>query len=254
MYPWLLYATYVQVPTYGTMLVVGLLVATAAFRREAARQGWPTRVPVDVALLSIPAVLVGSRAAHVVFEMPDRYWMDPSSILLPSGGLVFYGGAAGLILTAWSYARHRGLEFRSLADVMAPGACLGMAMARLGCLGAGCCYGLPTGLPWGVRLYVRRVPEPFLATPLHPSALYESLFALMLFVALTQLRRGQGFRGQVMATWLMAYGLGRFAIEFTRGDIARGLWLDGMLSTSQIIGLSLAAIASLLWLRWSRVG
>jgi phosphatidylglycerol:prolipoprotein diacylglycerol transferase len=121
---------------------------------------------------------------------------------------------------------------------------------RLGCLGGGCCYGKPTSLPWAVRYHHRgHVPDELLATSLHPSPLYEATFALALFVGLSQLRARGAPPGQVLLTFIGAYGLGRAALEILRADAVRGLYLGGLLSTSQIIGLGCAAGVYLVY-RW----
>ncbi len=52
------------------------------------------------------------------------------------------------------------------------------------------------------------------------------------------------FEGEVAVWYLMLYCIGRFVIEFYRGDLIRG-GLEG-LSTSQIISLIMFALAAAL--------
>ena len=49
-----------------------------------------------------------------------------------------------------------------------------VAIGRLGCLTAGCCYGTPTELPWGLRC---AISDEQLR---HPTQIYESLFHLIM--------------------------------------------------------------------------
>jgi prolipoprotein diacylglyceryltransferase len=56
-------------------------------------------------------------------------------------------------------------------------------------------------------------------------------------------RRGR-VPGEVVAAYLALYGAGRFLLEFTRGDAARGVWFGGRLSTSQLISLLVAPCAA----------
>ena len=66
-----------------------------------------------------------------------------------------------------------GLPLWTTCDVFAPGIALGHVVGRFGCLFAGCCYGKPTTLPWGITF-----TDPFaaanvgtpLGVPLHPDA------------------------------------------------------------------------------------
>jgi phosphatidylglycerol:prolipoprotein diacylglycerol transferase len=90
------------------------------------------------------------------------------------------------MLVAWWYARRHAIAGWATADVLAPGVILGQAIGRLGCFAAGCCYGKAATVPWAVTFTdaaVRNVGTP-MDTPLHPSQLYESILAFLLFFAL----------------------------------------------------------------------
>lgn len=256
MHPWLVVAGPIEIPTYLTSLMVGFALATFPLRREALRRDIPPRLAMDLALWSIPVVLVGARLAHAVLEAPRLYWSHPWELLqFAYGGFVFYGGllAGGILLVRFSQ-RH-GLSPWRMGDVFAPATTFGLAFGRLGCLGGGCCYGKPAdwplgvAVPWGIRYHHRgHVPEPLLATSLHPAPLYEAIFALSLFVGLSLwAQRRQRVDGEVLLGFIGIYGLGRAALEVVRADVERGMYLGGWLSTSQAIGLASAAV-SLGWL------
>jgi len=76
-----------------------------------------------------------------------------------------------------------------------------------------------------------------LGVPLHPSQLYESLGTAILLVILLAVLKKRKFPGQVAALYLIFYAILRFALEFFRGDVARGTVFGGVLSTSQFIAL-----------------
>jgi phosphatidylglycerol:prolipoprotein diacylglycerol transferase len=78
--------------------------------------------------------------------------------------------------------------------------------------------------------------------PLHPYPAYESLFDFGLYIVLELLFRRRLAPGRVFATYLLVYGAGRFLLEFTRGDAARGFVMSGELSTSQAIGLAMVVL------------
>jgi phosphatidylglycerol:prolipoprotein diacylglycerol transferase len=76
------------------------------------------------------------------------------------------------------------------------------------------------------------------------------LFNLSLFVVLSWLYRRDRTPGRTFASYLVLYGTGRFLLEYTRGDEARGVYFDGLVSTSQIITATLVAIGIVMY-RWA---
>jgi phosphatidylglycerol:prolipoprotein diacylglycerol transferase len=115
-----------------------------------------------------------------------------------------------------------------------------VAIGRLGCFSAGCCYGTETSLPWGVNFGdgLRR----------HPTQLYESAFHLTAAFVLAWLQRKGLLKGQLIKLYIIAYLLYRFATEFIRPEPA--LWLG--LSGYQWACLALLPVFSLLWLQDER--
>jgi phosphatidylglycerol:prolipoprotein diacylglycerol transferase len=82
--------------------------------------------------------------------------------------------------------------------------------------------------------------------PLHPSQIYESAAAFLIFLLLLWLAPRKRFHGQVALAYVLLYSAVRFALEFLRGDPDRGSWLRGALSTSQLIAIGLVLAAGLL--------
>ena len=133
-------------------------------------------------------------------------------------------------------------------------------MGRQGCFSAGCCWGKPTTLPWGVKFTelgheITGVPP---GVYLHPTQLYESFSMLIVFFFLLWLHRRRRFSGQVILFYALIYAAVRFVIEFLRddprGDIFGLTTLTG-LSTSQMIGV-VVGIGALIVLiqRWRNAG
>jgi phosphatidylglycerol:prolipoprotein diacylglycerol transferase len=195
------------------------------------------------------AGLVGAKLLLVFVDW--RYFgRNPREVLsiLQSGG-VFYGGLAGGGLVAWWYARKHRMPGWQTADVLAPGVVLGQAIGRLGCFAAGCCWGKVTTLPWAVTftdVYAARAVGTPMDTPLHPSQLYESAAAFLIFAFLLWLAPRKSFHGQVTLSYVALYSAVRFALEFLRGDPDRGAWFGGVVSTSQLIAVVLLLGAALL--------
>jgi phosphatidylglycerol:prolipoprotein diacylglycerol transferase len=141
------------------------------------------------------------------------------------------------------------------ADVLAPGLAVGQAVGRLGCFAAGCCFGRPTTVPWAVTFrdpYATRAVGTPLDVALHPTQLYESAAALLLFLLLLWLSKRKRFHGQIALVYLFVYAAARFVIEFYRGDPSRGTVLGGWVSTSQFVALLIALTVAVLYPYLSR--
>ena len=93
------------------------------------------------------AVLVAAPIITLAGLLAAEHW---HVALHASPGLSSMGGVAGGLVAVVVVARPLGLTRRALLDAVAPGALTGFAIGRVGCFLAGCCYGRPTTLAWGV--------------------------------------------------------------------------------------------------------
>jgi phosphatidylglycerol:prolipoprotein diacylglycerol transferase len=87
-----------------------------------------------------------------------------------------------------------------------------------------------------------------LGVALHPTQLYESAAMWAIFFALIFMRRVNRFQGSIFWFYLLFYSAARFIIEFYRND-PRGWAIEGVLSTSQAIGIPAALLALFMLLR-----
>lgn len=247
--------------TYGVLLALAFLTALLIAARLASRDQLPRERIYDLGLWMLLAALVGSKVLMLLTEPAYRAnpWQLFSLDFLRSGG-VFYGGLIGAVLTGYLLVRRFGLPWWKTADAFAPGVALGQSIGRLGCFSAGCCWGKPTSLPWGVRF--TELGHEITGVPvdeyLHPTQLYEASATLLIFFFLLWLHRRKRFSGQVILFYAVLYGVTRFLIEFVRddprGDIFGLTTLTG-LSTSQMISLVVGLTGLvILILRWRRSG
>ena len=245
----------VSIYTYGVLLAAAYLAALWYATVRAGARGLDRDRIMDLGIYIIISALVGAKLLLVVVEF-DHYRQNPAEIwtILRSGG-VFYGGLIVSVGVAFWYIRRHSLPVWTTCDAFAPGIVLGQAVGRIGCLMAGCCYGRPTELPWGITftnpLAAANVGTP-LGVSLHPTQLYESGAALLILGGLLLAERGgKGFAGRTFWTYLLLYPTARFIIEFYRGD-PRGTVFD-LVSTSQFVSLLLipTSIVMLIVLRRS---
>jgi len=248
MHPVLLQIGLLSIKSYGTMLVLGFLLALYLAVRRARKEGIKPDIIINLSFILLITGLAGARVLEIMVNF-SYYLNNPREILfLPRGGLVFYGGFIVAILFGVWYLKRKGLPVWKIADIIAPSIILGKAVGRLGCFLAGCCYGKPTTLPWGVTFENPQslVPPELRGIPLHPTQIYHSMGDFLIFVILIIVYPRRRFDGEVF--WLLAiiYAGTRFFLEFFRGDIARGFILT--LSTSQFISLLLIPFSAfMLW-------
>jgi phosphatidylglycerol:prolipoprotein diacylglycerol transferase len=252
MYPELFRIGSFPINTYGVFLAVAFLCAILITVKLAARDGLPREKIYDLCLWMLLSSLIGSKIL-MLFTEPE-YRDHPSQLLsldfLRSGG-VFYGGLIGAALTGYFLMRRYNLPWWKTADACAPGIAIGNFFGRQGCFAAGCCWGKPTTLPWGVRF--TELGHEITGVPtdayLHPTQLYESFAMLLVFFFLLWLHKHRRFSGQVILFYTLLYSVIRFGIEFLRddprGDVFGLTTLTG-LSTSQIISIVVGAGALLL--------
>lgn len=133
------------------------------------------------------------------------------------------------------------------ADVILPSVALAQGFGRIGCFLAGCCYGKETESVFSVIFQNSEYAPNHVA--LIPTQLYSSGLDFLHFLLLLLIARNKKEDGQVTACYLIFYSIGRFVIEFFRGDIIRGS--VGILSTSQFISIftGIAGIVLLIRIR-----
>lgn len=233
MFPILFQIGNFPIHTYGLFIAVGFLLGIGLALKEARRTGIPAEKILDLSFYVILSAIIGARLLFVVINYPYYIEHPWAFFKVWEGGLVFYGGLILSFLVALWMMRKQKLPFWETADLVAPSIALGQVFGRIGCFAAGCCFGKATDSPWAVTF---NHPESLAPTgiPLHPAQLYEALAALIIFFILWFLRKRPGFPGRLLLLYLILYGLGRWSIEFFRGDNRGGL-LGGGWSDTQYI-------------------
>ncbi|HEX5465723.1 MAG TPA: prolipoprotein diacylglyceryl transferase [Candidatus Limnocylindrales bacterium] len=216
------------IPWYGVGYAIALALGTWLTARLARQRGLDPNHVMDGLLVVVICGLIGARLYHVIDQW-QLYQDDLLAIVLPPySGLALYGGVIGGIVGLGLYTRHRDIPFRRWADTAVPALFFGQAIARWGNYANQELYGPPTDAPWGIAIdCAHRVAE-FACPPLgtvpvdagfQPLFLYESsmtflggLVALLLLVRFSARLKD----GDVMALWLIWYGLLRTYLETFR--------------------------------------
>jgi phosphatidylglycerol:prolipoprotein diacylglycerol transferase len=257
MFPQLFHIGAYSQATYGVLVALAFLAALAVIGRLARRAGLNYDAVLNLAIYCALAAIVGAKIMMFLIDIPF-YAHNPSEIFslssLQAGG-VFYGGLIGALIAAAIYMRRKHLPPLITADVFAPGIALGHGIGRLGCFAAGCCWGVPTKLPWGVT-FTNPVAKSLVGVPLgialHPTQLYESAAEFLIFGILYWRIRKPHAPGAIISLYLMLYSTVRFLVEFVRYHEQPNPF-GGPLNTSQWISLALLGLGAAYWVRlWKR--
>ena len=241
MYPKILDLGPITIHTYGLLLALAFIAGIGITSRNARRQGIHPDTIWNMGLIVIFAALVGAKVILLFsnFQYYSENFREIFSLSTLRTPGVYYGGLLLAIGAAVLFILQKRLPALAMADLAAPGIALGMALGRLGCLSAGCCYGKPTRMPWGI-IFRNQYSYDNIGVPLHvalhPTQIYDLIGALFLFAFLMKRLSQKHAGGQIMLEFLALYSGLRFVIEFFRDD-DRGFVLYGLLSTSQLIGL-----------------
>jgi phosphatidylglycerol:prolipoprotein diacylglycerol transferase len=221
---------------YGLMIGVGFLLYVFLSARRGRKEGVdPDRI-VDLGVYLLLSAIIGSRILYVLTNL-HQYAARPLDVFaIWQGGLVFYGGMLVAVPVGVWYVKKHNLPVWKTADIMAPFLALAHAFGRLGCFFAGCCHG---ALCSGAACITFHDPNSLapLGVELYPTQLMESGGEFLIFGILMVLWRYRKFDGQLFWLYPLFYSVLRFIIEFFRGDVDRGLYFSGLVSTSQIIAV-----------------
>ena len=249
MYSKLLQIGPLAIHTYGCFLALAFLYAIYIQRRLARYEKIPPDIILNLTIYLIFAALIGAKLLLFLVDF-DYYLSRPVRFIeiLRLGG-VYYGGFICAVIVGILYTRKKKLHIWKVADIIAPSIAAGQAIGRIGCFLAGCCYGRQASdIPWAVTFtsyYAHdRVGVP-LNIPLHPTQLYASLNALVIFILLLLFYRRKSFHGQIFWTYILLYSLSRGVLEYFRGD-PRGFVIPNLLSTSQFISILLMVLSGVM--------
>ncbi len=222
---------------YGLMIGLGFVIGMFIACMRAQKLGLSSDHLTNIAIYVLVIGFIGGKLLYVIVNF-NQFLDNPLSVL-GSGGFVVYGGIITGILSIYVYCRIKKLSFLSYMDMLCPAVAVNQGFGRIGCFLAGCCYGKETDSCLGVVF-----PKGCLAPAgikLLPTQLFSSAFdfavAIFIFCSMTKYKN----RGTASGIYLLLYGVGRFIIEFFRGDDERGS--VGVLSTSQFISLFMVAFA-----------
>jgi phosphatidylglycerol---prolipoprotein diacylglyceryl transferase len=237
MYPILFTIAGRPVYTYGVCVLLGLLVLLGVTFALARRTGWTLGRFSPIAAGAIFGAFVGARLSHLLVEPAKAAALLDFYSLFQT---ITPGNVVGLIVGGFlgGYLVRRSLGLPSIGNEFAFGLAGASVCWRVGCTCGGCCYGLPTDLPWAIHLD---------GANRHPTMAYDGLFNLLMLAVLWWARPYLRRDDTLLFFYIACYAVFRFWLEFLRlyPQVLFGL-----------TGIQLLCLAIITWYaaRWRHVG
>lgn len=247
-----------SIKLYGLLIAVGYLIALAVATKLATKKGLDVDALYDAVIFGTIGGIIGARAYYVIFNW-DYYSANTSHIMnISEGGLAIYGGIIGALLVAFIVCKIRKFNVLDIFDIAAVGFLIGQGVGRWGNFTNQEAFGTNTTLPWGmtsnkISEYIVNNQDFFAEkgyamdpyTAVHPTFLYESIWCIIGAVVLgLMFDKFRKFKGQIILSYGLWYGLGRVIIEGFRTD---SLYIgDTSIRVSQILSAVLVIVCAIL--------
>ncbi len=219
---------------YSLLFVAGFPLGYWMFWKFFRREGKNTDLLEPLLYILLIGTIVGARLGHCLFYEPDYYLKNPVEILkVWHGGLASHGGAIGVLLGVFYYARRYGrknhFDTMWLLDRLVIAICFAGCFIRLGNLFNSEIFGGATTLPWGFKFprsaqwvaeYGPAVYPPN-GTACHPTQIYEALSYLLLGFMLLWIyykKSDKVYKGWFFGVFLIVLFGMRVLIEFIKND------------------------------------
>ncbi len=231
-----------QIKWYSLAYIGGIMLGWWYLLKLIAQPGAPLarRHADDMIFYATLGIILGGRAAYVLFYKPEILAHPLDVFKLWEGGMSFHGGVIGVSLGIIWLARKHKLDWLRIHDYVACCVPFGLFFGRLANFVNGELWGRATDLPWAVVF--PRAGD----VARHPSQLYEAgLEGILLFIILYMMfwkTQARYQPGKLVGTFLAVYGTSRFLVELVREPDAGlehlwwGLSMGQTLSVPMIVG------------------
>ncbi|MCL2752663.1 MAG: prolipoprotein diacylglyceryl transferase [Defluviitaleaceae bacterium] len=226
--------------TYGIIGIAALVIAAATASLRAKKYNLTLSDILLVTTFAGGGIFLGGSLLYALVQLPHLSniiehtggsFGDTLSLLF--GGMIFYGGLFGTLLAVAIYAKFMKQDIKNIFRFVIPVFPLAHGIMRLGCFAVGCCYGIEHST---LGLAFTNSPIAPNDTPFIPVQLYESALNFAIFAAIWAYSKKERHPVHLICFYAMPYAIGRFALEFLRGDAQRGSIFG--ISTSQFISIA----------------
>lgn len=240
------------IATYSLLIFLGILLGAILVVYYFAKLNHLSKEDAFFSILyCVIGVGIGAKILYLITNIPfllqnvSQLNMAETLLQMLQGGFVFYGGLLGGILGIFIYSKQFKVPFSSLLLSIVPVIPLVHAIGRIGCLCAGCCYGMEYhGFGSITFMHSPFAPNGF---PLFPTQIVEFICNLVIFFILLVTYKKWIGTYKTLGLYFILYSIVRFTLEFFRGDLIRGIYFG--LSTSQWISIVLFVIGVGIFIR-----
>lgn len=219
---------------YGIIISIAMLIAFTIVSYFTRKQNINDDICYDVFIIVIILGIIGARAYYVLFKW-DYYQIRPYEILdIRAGGLAVFGGIILATIGIAVYCIIKKINVIKILDLTMIGVAIGQAIGRYGNFFNMEAFGDYTNNIFAMRLRKEYLDpanitwiqslnvieeEGISYIQAHPTFFYESTLSIVLFIILVYLiNKKHKFDGQILATYLIGYGLIRTFVESFRTD------------------------------------
>ncbi len=240
---------------YGLMIALGVLAAVWLTAKRFTDRSLSADHAAGIAMWGVPAGIIGARFYHVITDWGRFSGNWGEAFKIWKGGLGILGGVIVGYLAAMIYCKRANLDLRTVMDVVAPAIPLAQMIGRWGNWFNQELYGRPSELPWALEIDPENRPVQHLEqATFHPTFLYESLWNLMVVLALIKIDRMKRLTaGMLFIVYFALYSIGRIWVEALRIDEATKI--AGLRVNIWVFSLLLLLSLGLLFkVEWKRGG
>lgn len=208
--------------SWGLLNAIAIIIAGIFIYRNTKNQFSGNEI-LETIVSMIIGGMIFARLSYVLLNLSE-FSNFASIFSISNGGLEGFGGLIGGIFGGWAYSKIKKLDFGKFLDISAPWIALAFAIGRIGCFLRGCCFGIPTGLPWGIIYNDSSLASLYYSGAVHPTQLYHALADFMIFIVLIIINKRKESKiiklreksENLFLLFLILYSIERILIDFLR--------------------------------------
>lgn len=245
-----------QLTGFGVAMLLAFVIGQMAAAEELERRGWDSKIMGDITVAAVIGGLLGAKIYYA-------FLVGDIGSIFSRAGFVFWGGLMGGIVATAVVVLVKKESYAQMSDAAAPGLAAAYAVGRTGCWAVGDDYGTPWNGPLAVAFPDGAPPStvanltqqfglqgladmpPTQVLAVHPTQLYETAMALVMFAVLWRLRDHKHAGGWLFGVYCVLAGTERFIVEFFRAKDDR---FFGVLTMAQLIAIGFVA-AGAVWMQ-----